>query len=149
MKMFYGYKRAPKDAPADCEKVWLDDAKTGRQERGDMMLSLSDGDIVVVLAQSDLGRGAEVKAIVAGIEAAGASLSVGPPEVIPAQRGRPPMFAPDPEQDRKIRALYHSYNVMSYVLDRASAIMGWPVQAHHLKRRYGNRWPNSRQEPGQ
>lgn len=34
----------------------------------------------------------------------------------------------------------HGHNSMRYVLDRASELTGMDVKAHHLKRRYGNRW---------
>lgn len=140
MKIFYGYKRKPDDAPDGCEQVWLDDAKSERQERFDMMLGLRDGDTVVVLARSDLGRGAETKAIEAAIENTGAKLVIEAPEVMPKPVGAPAKFNPTPEADAKIKALYHGYNVMSYVLRRASDLTGMEVKAHHLKRRYGNRW---------
>lgn len=143
--MFYGHGRAPEDAPPGCDQVWLDDAKSKRQERADMMLSLRDGDEVVVLARSDLGRGAEVAALEAAITGAGASLAVDAPEVMPRKRGRPARFDPTPEQCAKIKALYHGFNVMSYVLQRASNIAGMEVKAHHLKRRYGNRWATAKE----
>lgn len=145
MKIFYGYKRRPDDAPDGCEQVWLDDTKTERQERFDMMLGLRDGDIVVVLSRSDLGRGAEVKAIEAAIEGKGAALLIDAPEVMPKPVGRPARFSPKPEADAKIKALYHGFNVMSYVLRRASELAGMEVKAHHLKRRYGNRWDNDKE----
>ena len=145
MRIFYGYKRRPDDAPDGCEQVWLDDAKTERQERFDMMLGLREGDTVVVLSRSDLGRGAEVKALEAAIEGKGAALVVDAPEVLPKPVGRPARFAPTPEADAKIKALYHGYNVMSYVLRRASELAGMEVKAHHLKRRYGNRWDNDKE----
>lgn len=143
MQMFYGYKRSPKDAPPYCEKVWLDDERTNRQERDDMILALrpAGADVVVVLAESDLGRGRELPAIRAAIEAKGATVSVEAPEQEPERRGRPAKFTPNADQDAKIRRLYRSYQVMSYVLTRATEIMrGFEVKAHHLKRRYGNRW---------
>lgn len=140
MRIFYGFKRAPKDAPDGCEQVWLDDETTGRQERASMLLSARDGDVVAVLTRSDLGRGAEIPAIEKAITEAGAALSVEAPEVIPAPRGRPPKFAPDKAQDKQIEKLYRSHLVMHYVLDRVEQIMGQRFKAHHLKRRYGNRW---------
>lgn len=145
MKIFYGYKRKPEDAPDGCEQVWLDDAKTNRQERFDMMLGLRDGNTVVMLARSDLGRGAEVKAIEAAILACGAKLEVDAPEVMPKPVGAPAKFNPIPDADAKIKALYHGYNVMRYVLERASKLTGMEVKAHHLKRRYGNRWDTGKE----
>lgn len=146
MKIFYGYKRRPDDAPDGCDQVWLDDAKSERQERFDMMLGLRDGDTVVVLARSDLGRGAETKAIEAAIKNTGAKLVIDAPEVMPRPVGAPAKFNPAPEADAKIKALYHGYNVMSYVLRRASDLAGMDVKAHHLKRRYGNRWDKSKEQ---
>lgn len=140
MKIFYGYNRRPEDAPEGCDQVWLDDAKSERQERFDMMLGLRDGDTVVALARSDLGRGAETKAIEAAIQNTGAKLVIDAPEVMPKPVGAPAKFNPSPDADAKIKALYHGYNVMPYVLRRASDLTGMEVKAHHLKRRYGNRW---------
>jgi len=37
------------------------------------------------------------------------------------------------------------YNVMRYVLERASKLTGMEVKAHHLKRRYGNRWDTGKE----
>ena len=145
MKIFYGYKRKPSDAPDGCEQVWLDDAKSNRQERFDMMLGLREGDTVFVLARSDIGRGAEVKAIEGAIKGCGAALVIDAPEVMPKPVGRPARFSPTPEQGAKIKALYHGFNVMAYVLRRASEIAGMDVKAHHLKRRYGNRWDNNKE----
>lgn len=105
-----------------------------------MILGLRDSDVIVALSRSDLGRGAEVKALEAAIAAKGAKLVIDAPEVMPKPVGRPARFNPSPDADEKIRTLYHGYNVMSYVLFRASALTGMMVKAHHLKRRYGNRW---------
>jgi len=144
MRMFYGYKREKKDAPKDCEKIWLDDEKTHRQERDVMLRDVRHGpgdDIVVVLAESDLGRGRELPEIKEALKEAGAIIEVRAPEKPADRRGRPAIFDPDAGQDRKIKRLYFSYLQMSYVLERATEIMGgFEVKVHHLKRRYGNRW---------
>ena len=159
MKHFYGYKRAEKDAPEGVERKWLDDATTARQERHDMMLAIArdadrpEGDDVYVLALGDLGHGAEAAAMHDAIKSEGARLHIIKAEAVPETRGRPAMFDPDAAKDKKIRTLYRSYNQMAYVLTRVNAIynQGLPasdrieVKAHHLKRRYGNRWPKPKE----
>ena len=112
-----------------------------------MMLGMCEDDVVVALSRSDLGRGAEVKAIEAAIAGKGATLAIDAPEVMPKPVGAPAKFNPSPDADAKIKTLYHGYNVMRYVLDRASELTGMEVKAHHLKRRYGNRWAADTKEP--
>lgn len=141
LRHFYGNKLQPRDAPEGVDKVWLDWPNTERQERDDMMQALRAGDVVVVYALSHLGSGGEIPAIRAAIEATGASIEVyqdAKPK--PKPRGRPRRFDPDPDQDRKIMRLYKSHQTLSYVLERASEIMGYEVKRHHLTRRYGTRW---------
>lgn len=141
MRHFYALNRQPHEAPEGVDKVWLDGPTTERQERDDMMDQLRGGDVVVVLATTDLGHGREIRSMQDAIEAKGATLEVDESwKPTPAPRGRPRTFDPDPTQDRKIKALYRGYQKLSYVLDRASEIMGWEVQRHHLRRRYGARW---------
>lgn len=141
MKHFYGYQRSTADAPDGCERVWLDDKTTGRQERDDMIKAVRDGDTVALIAPGDLGHGRELSGLRALIEGKGVTIVVHEPEMIPAPRGRPRLFQPDHQQDKKIRTLYESALEMHHVLDRAREIMGgWPVQRHHLRARYGKRW---------
>jgi hypothetical protein len=160
MKHFYGYKRAEKDAPNDIAEKWLDDATTARQERHDMMLAIArdndrpDGDDVYVLALGDLGHGAEAAAMREAIKSEGARLHIIKADAVPETRGRPAIFDPDDAKDKKIRTLYRSYNQMKYVLARVNAIYNKflpaseviEIKAHHLKRKYGNRWPKSKEQ---
>lgn len=54
--------------------------------------------------------------------------------------GRPCDFAPSPDQERKIKRLWHdARNTQKYVLTRASEIVGMEVKRHHLTHRYGAR----------
>ena len=140
MRHFYGYQRQPKDAPAGVDHVWLDYPETHRQARVDLIeMGVRAGDTVEVVQIGDLGHGREATAMRAAIEAKGATVSIipGPP---PAPRGRPAIFDPAPEVDRKIERLYRSPAVLSHVIEKASEWMGWPVKRHHLVRRYGRRW---------
>lgn len=146
MKHFYGYQRSEKDAPEGVDECWLDDETTDRQERHDMMLVLSpdedhpEGHDVFVVSTGDIGQGAEAKSIKDKLIEWGVRLKVIEQDPVPETRGRPAHFDPDATQDKKIAALYRSYNTMSYVLRRVEKIMGQRFEAHHLKRRYGNRW---------
>lgn len=145
LRHFYGYKRQPQDAPDGCDETWLDWPGTERQERDDMLLALRPGDAVVVLAKGDLGTGREIPAMVEAIQEAGAVMEIFTPEKAPpARQGRPPTFDPTPEQDAKIRRLYHSRVVLSHVLKRASEIMGYEVKRYHLTNKYGARWKRTK-----
>lgn len=152
MRHFYGYERPARDVPADMDRVCIDGPTTGRQERDDMMLSIAhdddwpDGHDVYVVSLGDLGRGAEAAGIRRAIEREGNRLHVLDAGPKPDRRGRPRDFDPTPEQDAKIRALYHSFNAMRFVLDRVEQIMGARYEAHHLKRQYGNRWKQAAKE---
>lgn len=106
-----------------------------------MMLALRPGDVVVVVAAGDLGAGREIAALRADIAARGCTVEVVAPEREPGRIGRPRLFDPSPEQSAKIARLYRGHQTLSYVLDRASEIMGQPVERHHLRRKFGNRWP--------
>lgn len=144
MNIGYGYDRAP-EALTDlgAERVYIDTAGTGRQERANMLAngSMRPGDVLVMLAASDLGRGPEVRKIRKAIEAKGVKIET-PAKSTPYNRpGRPRRFAPDPSQDKQIEALYRSYLTMAHVLARASDIMGRKVERHQLVYRYKKRWP--------
>lgn len=144
MKVFYGYKRARKDVPDDMEKVYLDDATTGRQERADMMeYGLQNGDVLHVFQPSDIGQGAEAYAILDALRNRRIEVKKVDVGLKVETRGRPAVFKPTPQQDQKCKTLYHSYLQMSHVLDRVEEIMGQRFKAHHLKARYGRRWPGT------
>lgn len=147
MKVFYGYRRARKDVPDDMEKVYLDDVTTGRQERADMMeYGLRDGDVLHVFQTSDIGQGAEASTILDALHSKGIEVKTVDMGFKVETRGRPAVFKPTPQQDEKCKTLYHSYLQMSHVLDRVEQIMGQRFKAHHLKARYGRRWPDTDKE---
>ena len=100
-----------------------------------------DGVTVVVLAESDLGRGAEIAQMRDQITKAGASIRVANGVTAdPKPAGRPKLFDPTPDQDKRIRALYHDFFTMGHVKARAKEIMGHTVERHQLVHRYGKRW---------
>jgi len=146
MKIFYGYRRKASDVPDGMDQVFIDHETTNRQEREAMSImtkrdtDVPDGDDIHIITLSDLGRGAEAQHVKAALEAEGNRVHVLPSEPKEDSRGRPATFTPDADQDKKIRTLYRSMNAMRYVLDRTEQIMGQRFEAHHLKRRYGNRW---------
>lgn len=152
MKIFYGYRRKQSEVPEGMDQVFNDDEHTNRQEREDLAImtkrdaDVPGGDDIYIIALSDLGKGAEATHVRAALEAEGNRIHVLPQEPKEDGRGRPAVFTPTPEQDKKIMALYRSMNAMRYVLDRTEQIMGQRFEAHHLKRRYGNRW---KQKEGQ
>lgn len=146
MNVFYGYNRDAKSIPDTMGQVFIDDATTSRQERNDMLShGLRPGDVLHVFALSDLGQGAEAKAVLDSLAANGFTPVLVETETPPETRGRPAMFRPKPEQDDKCKTLYRSYLQMSYVLDRVEQIMGARFQAHHLKARYGRRWKEQKE----
>lgn len=143
MRIFYGYQTPASAVPPDCERRYIDGEGTGRQEREDMIASLRPGagDVVVLLARGDLGRGAEVPAMERAILDAGATISVEAPEK-PAPRppGPAPTFQPNADQDERIQALYRARIYKQQVLERAREIYGGHVSWDMLRRRYGARW---------
>lgn len=154
MKIFYGYRRKQSEVPEGMDQVFNDDEHTNRQEREDLAImtkrdaDVPGGDDIYIIALSDLGKGAEVTHVKAALEAEGNRIHVLPQEPKEDGRGRPAVFTPTPEQDKKIMALYRSMNAMRYVLDRTEQIMGARYEAHHLKRRYGNRWKKQKEQSG-
>ncbi len=142
MDMFYGYERQPEDAPETCGKlVFIDADGTDRQGRADMLVAVREGDAVIALARGDFGKGAEAHHIIAAIEAKGGAVDIRTPEK-PARRkpGPSPKFQPNPEQDRRIEALWRGGMMLRYVIAEASKEYGEAVADHQLKRRYGPRW---------
>lgn len=135
--------------PGGMDFVYLDDETTNRLERNTMMdCNVRQGDIIYVIATSDLGRGAEARVIEEKILSEGATIEIVEVQKPAETRGRPAMFKPTPQQDEQCKTLYHSYLQMSHVLKRVEQIMGQRFKAHHLKARYGRRWPDTDKEQG-
>lgn len=142
MKVAYGYNRSPRDfAPYECDRLFLDDAATARQERMDMMdcLKPGAGDTLFLLARGDLGRGHELAKLTADLADAGVTLDIAqaPP---PKSMGRPRKFDPTEEQAKRLSALWRSSMPLSHVLVRAGEIVGAEVKRHQMIYRFGSRW---------
>lgn len=149
MEIFYGYERSDK-VPQELgiKRAYIDTHQTRRSERADMFATgVRDGVTVVVLSESDLGRGAEIAQMRDQIAKAGASIRVESGTAAdPKPAGRPKLFDPTPDQDKQIKALYRDYFTMSHVLSRASDIVGHEVKRHQLVHRYGKRWDRDKLE---
>ena len=142
MKVAYGYNRSPRDfTPYGCDRLFLDDAATGRQERMDMLdcLKPNAGDTLFLLAKGDLGRGHEIKKILADLDEANVTLEIAqaPP---PKPKGRPRKFDPTEDQAKRLSALWRSSMPLSHVLVRAGEIVGAEVKRHQMIYRFGPRW---------
>lgn len=143
MKVGYGYNRSPRDfAPYECERLFLDDAATNRQERVDLMQCLRDGDTLILLSKGDLGRGHEIAKLLADLEAVSVVLQI--IQAPPAKpQGRPRKFAPTDEQAKRLESLWRSSLPLSHVLVRAQEITGQNVKRHQMIYRFGSRWKKS------
>ena len=150
MEIFYGYERSDK-VPRELgiKRAYIDTPQTRRSERADMFAGgIRDGVTVVVLAESDLGRGAEIAHMRDQITKAGASIRVESGTTAdPKPVGRPSLFDPTPDQDKRIKALYRDYFTMGHVINRAEEIMGHKVKRYQLVHRYGKRWDSDKKEP--
>lgn len=126
------------------EKTFADYKGTDRAERQDMIVrrGIRQGDILRVRALSDLGQGAESARIQKMIEGLGVTIEVVPGTSAPKVKGRKPRLKPTPEQKEHICKLYYSPAEIGWVLDRASEIMGGPVDRNNL-----NYWCGSRSGP--
>ncbi len=138
MRVGYGYKRHERDfMRLDVGKVWLDMPGTGRHERGSMLRpgGLRAGDVIVVLDARDLG-----KRVTDAVDAMGITVEVCPPDGPLRAPGAPAKYNPDEVADAAVQVLWVNPGYsMSYVLRRASEMVGMDVKRHHLVHRYGNR----------
>ena len=143
MKVGYGYNRSPRDfAPYECDRLFLDDAATGRQERIDLMDCLDkpgERDTLVLLAKGDLGRGHELAKLLVDLDAANVTLEIiqAPP---PKPMGRSRKFELTAKQAKRLERLWRSSLPLSHVLVRAKDITDFDVEKHHLIYRFGPRW---------
>lgn len=106
-----------------------------------LRFALRGGDTLVLLKRGDLGAGGEIAMLEKHLADNDIDMEVSSKEAPPrGTPGRKPNFDPSPEQDRKIKRLWHDpRNTQKYVLDRASEVMGQEVKRHHLTHRYGAR----------
>lgn len=144
----YGYNRDPKDfahTEVDPARIFIDHNGTRSALSG-----LVDGegarhgDTIIVLALSDLGKGASAQKSKALIEARGIAIDVRPmPEAAKKKlpRGRP-AFNPEPELDADLRRMWGDPILYTpkYVVKYATKEHGKPVTRNQLNHRYGNRY---------
>ena len=150
MRIGYGYKRAEADfAHANVQSIWIDHPGTERNERTWVLRrALRRGYTLVLLSPGDLGAGGEIPMLRAELADRGVEIEICPADKLPAKRGPKPAFAPDPEQDAQISALWHSPDYsQAYVLRRASEIMGMEVRRWHLTHRYKARSGSLKKKP--
>lgn len=114
----YGFERSEKEfKSANIDKLYLDYRNTDRVERGDAIgLAGRPGDVLVLIARGDLGRGAEVKMLEAQIRQIGMTIEIlGEVEKETKPQGRPSTFEGDGAQLKKLRKLWHGPWGASYV----------------------------------
>lgn len=141
MRIAYGYNRDPKAlAKLGCDRVYSDNDKTKRLDRGYMIdkAGIKSGDVVVVIALGDLGRGKEATKIANMITAQGGSVEVEPDE-IPRKRGRPQKRVLSPEADARLKAHWLHGADPNSVFDAAKDELGEVPPRSWFSRRYGNR----------
>lgn len=143
MRIGYGFGCTPSDfSGVNVEKVYIDHTGTDREERSDMLrYALREGDTLVLLRRGHLGAGGEIPMLERHCQQHSIEIEVADvPEPERGTPGRKPAFVPSPDQDRKIKRLWHdARNTQKYVLARASEIVGMEVKRHHLTHRYGAR----------
>ena len=125
----YGYERDPDDLRAQgAEKLWVDTAKSDRQERTDLInVAMRRGDEIVILARGDLGHGREIPMIEAMIAERGVTVRVADvPKPAPLPPGPAPSFRPTYEQERRLRHYWHGPFRARDALAQACDIMGRP-----------------------
>ena len=151
MKVGYGYNRHPKDfAPYECERLYIDDSTTERQEREDMLAALGNAvmeDTLVLLQRRDIGGGQEIPRILQ--ELADMNVTVEVIDFVPEKKrtGRPRVFDPTDEQAVKLERLWRSVMPLNHILRRASEIAGFQVKRHQMIYRFGPRWKKPTDDP--
>lgn len=142
MKVAYLYNRPAKLADDwSADRVFADTPDTRRVERADMIEhGLRDGDVLLLAARGDLGRGREVPALIERIEAHGVAIQImGEPET-PKKPGRNPKLDLTQDQEAQICRLWRSGLEQSYVLRRAAEIAGVDVVTRNqMNRACGHR----------
>lgn len=159
MKVGYGVNRHPHDfrgtgiawdVPSltdgpDQPRAWIDTDAKVRPEFTDMLLQLTEGDVVVVLALSDLGKGFQLQEAQRMIAANGATVEVYDPGLPPPpkrKRGPSSKWDDVPEDHiQQVAERWHNPNI--YTTHAAIALaheLGheW-VRRHNLNDRLGPR----------
>ena len=127
-------------SPWACEKVFLDLPAMRRAERAALIDrgGLRVGDVLVVAAKSQLGQGQESAMIQRKIEQLGATVEVQPLPKRPVEK-RTGWLVPTDQQRLRFCPLWYSSEPASFVIDRASDVMGSAVDRNWMNRHCGSR----------
>lgn len=139
---------------AGAERVYADTSASNRAERACLISDMRDGDVLMILARKHLGHGREIPYIEGLVRQAGATIKVvdipAPPRAPARKPGPAPLFAPDFEQERRLRHYWHGPFQAAEALRQAEEIMGRPINRATLNRHLGVRskprpWINEEQ----
>lgn len=147
MRVGYGYRRTEKDfADLDCQATYVDTPKTDRAERAWMFQAgLRPGDVLVMLGRGDLGYGLELRRLRERLERMNVAVEcVERPKPGAKPAGRPPLFDPAPEHDAEIRNAWHDEDRTVVGVLKMTKRLGYAVEVHQLKHRYGNRFKGTK-----
>lgn len=144
MRLGYCIECDPRDLrEAGAEAVYADTATSDRAERACAIRDLRPGDVLMILARKHLGRGREIPYIEGLVAQAGATIEVvelPEPARPPARKPGPSaQFAPDYEQERRLRHYWHGPFKAAEAITQAEAIMGRPINRATLNRHLGPR----------
>lgn len=155
MKIGYCINCDPRDLrEAGAKTVYADTKSSDRAERACAIRDLRAGDVLLILARKDLGRGREIPYIEGLVTQAGATIEIvdtpDPPRPPARKPGPAPLFSPDAEQERRLRHYWHGPFKAAEALRQAEAIMGRPINRATLNRHLGARskprpWINKEQ----
>ena len=124
------------------DRVFVDHAKSGRAEREGLFRpsGLREGNVLLLLSRSHLGRGREIARFEAIVAERGASIRIPEKAVpIPKKPGPAPRFRPDYDQERRIRHYWHGPYTRQEALRQAAEVMGHRVPVAALNRYLGPR----------
>ena len=133
----------------DCGvRVFVDMPGMNRAERTALIdgEGLHPGDVLVITQLSQLGQGRESTMIQQRIKSIGAAIELRPLAAPVRLAPRKGWLVPTPEQKAHVCGLWRSTQPASYVIQRASEIMGQPVNRAWLNRHCENRSPKKNRD---
>jgi hypothetical protein len=144
VKFGYGINRTIAELEkAGAERCYIDHDGSRRTERNQLFADLRKGDVVILLARGDLGRGREIERLEALIADAGAKVEAKePPEGARKPPGPKPKFNPTPEEHRRVQHYWQGHLSRPEARRQIEKIMGMPVSDSQLNRHIGPRRPN-------
>lgn len=142
MKIGYGMNRDPQALrEIGAERVCVDHKRSERREREALFTTgLREGDTLLLLSRSDLGRGREIERFEALAADAGVKIRViDVPKPARLPPGPKPKFQPTPEQRARCEHWWYGPFRRSDALAAISEIMGREVAVSQLNRHLGPR----------